>query len=205
MYVFAPSLGAILFYAIFAVAARLIGEAHLCKNREVLAFSLGFTLWGPALYFALLMVAPKDAGAQFVIQFVFIFLASTLTGAFLYYTFHQMSVFLIALFAPLVAMVLGDTALMMMDIFLQIDVARKISEPPLGNHWLINAWFWNIGMAAGLWPIAWRARRRLHKAANRICVACDYDLKGVPGHLCPECGEPFREPREGDLSPEGAS
>jgi hypothetical protein len=204
MYVFAPLLGAILFYATFAVAARLIGEAYLCKNREVLAFSLGFTLWGPALYFAMLMVAPKDAGAQFVVQFVFVFVATMLTGAFLYYALHWNGAVVLIALAALLGQIFGDTILLLMDIFLQIDLSREVPKPALGNHWLFSAMFWNVGLAVGLWPIAWRTRRRLHKAANRKCIECDYDLKGVPGHLCPECGEPFREPRDGDLPHQGA-
>ena len=65
---------------------------------------------------------------------------------------------------------------------------------------LLAALFWNAGLAAALLPIAWRVRRINHRSANRECVHCGYSLVSVlRSPLCPECGEPFRGPREGDL------
>ncbi len=42
-----------------------------------------------------------------------------------------------------------------------------------------------------------RRRRRLRGGSPRLCVHCDYDLRGLPEPRCPECGTPFDEAATG--------
>ena len=42
-----------------------------------------------------------------------------------------------------------------------------------------------------------RRRRRFRGGSPRLCVHCDYDLRGLPEPRCPECGTPFDEAATG--------
>ena len=82
-------------------------------------------------------------------------------------------------------------------------LARRM--PPHGETVAKRARCENWLIPAVMIPLAVRARRRGHRAANRQCLHCGFDLRSVlRSHLCPECGEPFREPRDHDLRVGGA-
>jgi len=53
-------------------------------------------------------------------------------------------------------------------------------------------------------PTRLELRHELNKSGIRVCIACGYDMRGLPRDRCPECGtvaEPVasRERREGKL------
>ena len=39
--------------------------------------------------------------------------------------------------------------------------------------------------------LAWRRSRELSPYGHQICTSCGYDLHGIEGNNCPECGEGF--------------
>lgn len=60
------------------------------------------------------------------------------------------------------------------------------------DDWSVPAWAIAIAVAAGaVPPFTWfqRHRRVSQRKANRLCVACGYDVRGIR-ERCPECGTP---------------
>jgi len=53
--------------------------------------------------------------------------------------------------------------------------------------WAPNVAFLVLLFAAVCAPLA----RRLHRRKRGLCVACGYNLKGLPEPRCPECGREF--------------
>ena len=60
-----------------------------------------------------------------------------------------------------------------------------------------STWFWGVCVAVGLLlvALAWYGKRRrrlrpveVDTATEAVCAYCGYDVRGLPGHICPECG-----------------
>jgi hypothetical protein len=66
--------------------------------------------------------------------------------------------------------------------------ATSVVGPALmesGQEWLL-AVPWNLCVGASLVVWAWRVRRAVPPRGH--CVGCGYDLQGLSGGVCPECG-----------------
>ena len=56
------------------------------------------------------------------------------------------------------------------------------------NGWIVAIPWWNMAVAGGVFLVG------LHILQSRgFCRHCGYDLKDLPGDICPECGHAFRD------------
>src|SRR5262245_31036433 len=67
-----------------------------------------------------------------------------------------------------------------------LRTVSAVTPSPANLDWLYHALGWTLAAGSGLllvWALLWdRARGR------RRCPACWYDMNGVSGLRCPECG-----------------
>lgn len=77
------------------------------------------------------------------------------------------------------------------------DCARHYGLPPLGAGW---SWLANASIAASAAVLATashvcsrRIERGIVTPAPSRCT-CGYDTRGLPGNVCPECGQVFNAP-----------
>ena len=71
-----------------------------------------------------------------------------------------------------------------------LATARAIPLRPIWRGLIINtligAALWFGLLTLGLW--GWRSIRGTNRRLQGACVKCGYDLRGVTGGVCPECG-----------------
>lgn len=68
------------------------------------------------------------------------------------------------------------------------DWSTWITWGRLGPSWWITVPIWiPLVAAAGVTARAWRRHRRARRGPG-ACLACGYDLAGLTGGVCPECG-----------------
>lgn len=83
------------------------------------------------------------------------------------------------------------------------DIGNMFLAPVAAVVDLINAdgliWIFGIAMFEALVPgaivdtIIWIVRRRRCRLENAgVCAKCGYDLRGLSGSVCPECGQSIR-------------
>lgn len=58
---------------------------------------------------------------------------------------------------------------------------------------LVAVVLWHGAVAIGEQAVAMKVRRRMDESA-RQCFECGYDIQGMLGGRCPECGSPFLSP-----------
>lgn len=63
---------------------------------------------------------------------------------------------------------------------------KVVPYEPIAGGLVVDALVWG-GMVMSVWWLASSVRRWRRRAAGR-CVACGYELVGVVGGVCPECG-----------------
>lgn len=60
-----------------------------------------------------------------------------------------------------------------------------------------------MGVGLFLWAVP--LSTRFLKAGKRLCPDCGYDLKGITGVTCPECGAPVGTPgKSRDAGPDAS-
>lgn len=68
------------------------------------------------------------------------------------------------------------------------------------GYWGINIPILAFGLLGSGLPIIWMLhrewvkRRRAQRVTRGLCMACSYNLQGVTGPVCPECGVEHRQP-----------
>ncbi len=78
------------------------------------------------------------------------------------------------------------------SVHLEIDEAlvSVVTEAGIRREVLGYSWLW-IGVvfcAAVVLPVGSRASLFVHRRRRRLCTGCGYDLRGLRGLRCPECG-----------------
>ena len=75
-----------------------------------------------------------------------------------------------------------------------VKMTGRTSYPPtLTGRFSMPVWFLILLFSIKpTWSvIAWRRRRRFKTDGHLVCASCGYDLHGIEGNRCPECGEGF--------------
>lgn len=191
-------IASILMMTTLIIALRLTGDAGFLRSWWLWLFVLGFTSWGPALYIVFWQWLGGVKHGPVVTTYAYLLAVSALAALALMIVLDSFDLAALATGAGLIACCIG------------MNVVALFAKEPVPAAFSMNTAFtapvaWNIGFGAAMIPLALRARRINIRAANRQCLHCGYDLRTVlRSHLCPECGEPFRERREHDLPVGGA-
>jgi hypothetical protein len=70
--------------------------------------------------------------------------------------------------------------------------ARSIRSLPLRPIWrglMVNTLFYAALWAMVVGLVWWRPMRRRHRRSRGLCGRCGYDMRGIAGGRCPECGD----------------
>jgi hypothetical protein len=73
-------------------------------------------------------------------------------------------------------------------------VAQQLFAQP-GPRWSVHSPAWLVASLAAVLPAVWvyrMSRRRRYPPGQ--CARCGYDLRGIAGGRCPECGTETSEP-----------
>lgn len=194
----AALIASILMMTTLIIALRLTGDAGFLRSWWIWIFAVGFVAWGPVLYVVFWRWLGSGANGDVITTYAYLFGVTLLAAFALMIVFDSFDTAALSTGGAFVACCLG------------VNVAALFAKEPLPaafttENALLAPVAWNAGLAAVMIPLALRARRINLRAANRQCLHCGFDLRAVlRSHLCPECGEPFREPREHDLPVGGA-
>ncbi len=193
MVLLAAPLASILMMTVLVIALRLTGDAGFLRSWRLWLFTLGFIGWGPVLYMVLHQWLGSSEVGPFVTTYVFLLTVSALVTLMLTIVLETFNV---AALAAGTAFLLCALAMNVAALFAKHEIPAHLC--PTTGFWAALAW--NTGLAGVMIPAALRERTINVRSANRQCLNCGYDLNTVlRSHRCPECGEAFREPREGDL------